>query len=454
MIATAYMNPGTSGVSHSSGLSPQGAGSEADGFDFLNYILGLQADPRWNELSDTLVSADSEKSAISEGSEQQDNLLELFNKKGSGNLANALALQVGIQPQVELATTKSSVSLLEGMQIGTSAQDPNMTLGDAGTAKAMPANLGESQVLSSDWIDSQNSLQGLRHEYQAEANDAMEASNVPQPISKRTQAMSIYSSQQKLEANQLAEDGQRLTAFDPQKSMAQDASVSTAASHAMSPKQTQPIESESGKSKLHSSHRDASELSFLGLSQNANLTGSSKNEGTSKVADAPPAQNAPMTMKEVVTSIGTLAQQGGGKMTVSLNPPNLGKIHVEVTAKGNRVEIEMTSDNDGARSLIEGGFQDLKTAIQSQDLVVSRMEVNVSRDMDRLFGDSHQMMQSHNSFSQEQSHGSFGQSSEGRSNAFSSDPNLMNRSDLSKVAPNVAAQRYALANSGRVDIRI
>lgn len=74
----------------------------------------------------------------------------------------------------------------------------------------------------------------------------------------------------------------------------------------------------------------------------------------------------------------SLARQGGGKMTVALTPPELGQIEIEVTTRGKNVEIAMRSDNEGAKRVLEGGMSELKTALMGHDLVLAKSEVKVA----------------------------------------------------------------------------
>lgn len=82
---------------------------------------------------------------------------------------------------------------------------------------------------------------------------------------------------------------------------------------------------------------------------------------------------------DLLKTVQTLSHQGGGKMVVSLYPPDLGQVEVSVTTRGNRVEIKMTPENQAAKSIIESGLTDLKHAMQAQDLVVSKLEVNFAK---------------------------------------------------------------------------
>ena len=63
-----------------------------------------------------------------------------------------------------------------------------------------------------------------------------------------------------------------------------------------------------------------------------------------------------------------MVHHGNGKMTVSLNPPDLGQVEIHVTTRGKNVEISMKSEHDFAKSAIESSLGDLKASMEAQDL--------------------------------------------------------------------------------------
>lgn len=129
------------------------------------------------------------------------------------------------------------------------------------------------------------------------------------------------------------------------------------------------------KLKTEDENKTLSEKSSLSLAigHSGSVRGTEAQAGTEpdKVQLTPPA--------ELLKTVQTLSHHGGGKMVVSLYPPDLGHVEVSVTTRGNLVEIKMTPENQAAKSIIESGLADLKHAMQAQDLVVSRLEVNLAK---------------------------------------------------------------------------
>ncbi|MEZ4750112.1 MAG: flagellar hook-length control protein FliK [Bdellovibrionota bacterium] len=97
-----------------------------------------------------------------------------------------------------------------------------------------------------------------------------------------------------------------------------------------------------------------------------------------RVTDKPAVQEN--NLQELFDGVQSLVHRGGGKMTVSLNPEHLGQMEIEVNAKGNRVSVEMISQSHSAKAAIESQLADLRTAMQSQDLILARVQVQVGNE--------------------------------------------------------------------------
>jgi len=96
-------------------------------------------------------------------------------------------------------------------------------------------------------------------------------------------------------------------------------------------------------------------------------------------------KSAPVSVPEVFQKVDSLVHNGGGKMTVSLTPPDLGQVEIQVVTKGKNVEIKVKSDNDFAKMAIEGQVADLQQSLQNQDVNLSKIEVQVTKEMSPSF---------------------------------------------------------------------
>lgn len=134
-------------------------------------------------------------------------------------------------------------------------------------------------------------------------------------------------------------------------------------------------------------------------------------------------------------------------MVVTLDPPDLGRVEIQVTARGKSVQVEMTSDNDSTKNLLESQFEDLRSSLQGQDLTLSKLEVRTDRE--GLNFNMSQFAQSEKQQSQTSEHREFTQQS--KENRFSS-------SRIRQVEMPVVNRALMSAGNasgpGRVDVRI
>ncbi len=146
---------------------------------------------------------------------------------------------------------------------------------------------------------------------------------------------------------------------------------------------------------------------------------------------------------EVIKGAQSLAHQGGGKMVVSLHPPQLGELQISVTARGKKVEIEISPDNAVTKSLLESSLNQLKQSIQTQDLIVSRIEVNSLRDSAELFENTFASLANGKHFEQ---FDGFGRQQQNRGQHFDYQGPLL-------TAVNTSVESR-FNGSGRLDLRI
>lgn len=159
------------------------------------------------------------------------------------------------------------------------------------------------------------------------------------------------------------------------------------------------------------------------------------------------------TVPQFIKGVEGMIHQGGGKMTVRLSPPDLGEVQVEVTTRGNRVEIEMRSESEVTKTVLESRLSDLKNSIQAQDLVLSKMEVHVGRETTSLRDEAMaSFSQGSNAF-----HQPFQQGQTDQGNSARQDRGFESRTAAqheSSVRPMTTARTAASVGSGRVDMRI
>jgi flagellar hook-length control protein FliK len=195
---------------------------------------------------------------------------------------------------------------------------------------------------------------------------------------------------------------------------------------------------------IGSSNGDKDLLSTM-LTSNS---GQSASPSSVQVQALKPNAVATSTVPEVMNHVATLVQQGGGKMTVSLTPPHLGQLEIQVTSKGKKVEIEMKSESAAAKSLLDSHIGELKNSLHGRDLVLSKVEVHVSHELNP-FPSGKPMDSSGNQSAFNQARDSFQGRGHERSSTQEGSPRMRAASIL--VLP--TARRSAVT-SGGVDLRI
>lgn len=82
---------------------------------------------------------------------------------------------------------------------------------------------------------------------------------------------------------------------------------------------------------------------------------------------------------EIIRQVaGELKENGineGGRVKVILNPPSLGTLEMDVTVRGGKVEIVLVADNQDVQQTLNNHIDQLKVALQTQELTVERCDV-------------------------------------------------------------------------------
>lgn len=418
-----------------------GAAPETAGFDFMNYLLGLQttsfqlgdseangpADV--NSLLGALAPADAEAGKSSKKELEPWNLIfpaMVPNAEANPNLiANAIPESKGSQAAPAVDALLAKVGL---------APQPTELKGDAGPDKV--------------WIDSKHpDLKGARilsvetfSEPVQSANPAPQVQNVPQDPQVKTQFTGTLAHLQA--QGKLSEQ----TPAVPQHAVAQKYSqVDRLDQEVNAPVFSEEVAAvaEPIKERKEVSLDPKADPSVLAVGNHNHTQQMGEVTKPIEVAATDSKQNVPQLMQRV----GTLAQGNGGSIKVSLTPPELGNVEVQVTTRGKRVEIKMMSDSSLAKSVLESGLGDLKRQLEGHNLQLARTEVQVSREHFNSPGQqfAQQFSQQH------QQQGGFHSSRDERGSNFG---NAFGKAEpVGARVEAVAARRMAVA-PGRVDVRI
>ncbi len=85
-------------------------------------------------------------------------------------------------------------------------------------------------------------------------------------------------------------------------------------------------------------------------------------------------------IKQVVAKIRLNKARIPSRATIRLEPPALGKLHVDLQADGHQVSIRMVAENHVVKDLLEANLAHLRHELQQQGMDLKHVEVFVSRD--------------------------------------------------------------------------
>lgn len=372
---------------------------EAEGFDFLSYLLGLQA----NTITETTTEDPSALSSLGQKEETEESMeqskdLSQWNQIFPGlNLGNSSTISAQGASKGEMnvgehdLSAKLSSMALRSQLGGSTGNLPAQAASAAGAKGTGPSGeeVGTSSSMSA--TERENAFQKYGNQAVSEKNTVVESRNAEvSSIAGLKKGLSIDEELHKKRATSAATTGAEA---------------------------------------LMAQTKGAADATDVGMPQ--------IQEGGSGTS-----------VPEMFEGVKSMIHQGGGRMTVHLSPPELGDVQIQVTARGKRVEIEMTSDNDMAKSIIESKLGDLKQSMQSQDLILSKMEVNVSHESS-AFGESSFSNLSNGSGFQQSQQGSGNNQRQGGNSGLS-----QFQSQTSRLSQEGAQAYRSQRTPGKVDIRI
>jgi flagellar hook-length control protein FliK len=87
-------------------------------------------------------------------------------------------------------------------------------------------------------------------------------------------------------------------------------------------------------------------------------------------------------MSQVLDSATQILRSGSGRVVMSLQPPQLGMLDLDVAVQNNRVKMVMMADSQEVKQLLQAGMDDLRNALQDKGFQIDRMEVLVQNRPD------------------------------------------------------------------------
>jgi flagellar hook-length control protein FliK len=113
----------------------------------------------------------------------------------------------------------------------------------------------------------------------------------------------------------------------------------------------------------------------------AALSGAAGSTGAVLQSNVPSKNN----INEVIQQAQFLARKGGGEMKIQLQPEGLGQVSMHVRVDSGQVSIQMLTQNNDAKKMLEHSLSDLKSNLMSHQLELGAIKVDLAKDSARHF---------------------------------------------------------------------
>lgn len=198
----------------------------------------------------------------------------------------------------------------------------------------------------------------------------------PATQAKGAEALSAASSQVSAETSQITRN---LSNQGPEKATAEpdlDASMMNLGQSSES--------SSDGEAFSGDTEEQASSERLGSLDQAVNLKTTNKSEFILNPPNPTEADEA-ANVKELINQAQVMIRKGGGEMKVQMTPEGLGEVTMKVAVENGQVSVEMVTDSNDAKKLIEKGLGDLKATLASHKLNVDQIKVDITQDLAKQF---------------------------------------------------------------------
>lgn len=95
------------------------------------------------------------------------------------------------------------------------------------------------------------------------------------------------------------------------------------------------------------------------------------------------AANGPGLAPEIVDTARLMVKNGGGEMQVTLNTEGLGEIAMKVNVRDGKVSVEMLTETQEAKRMLEHQLNDLKSQLISSNLQIDKIHVDTNSNLSR-----------------------------------------------------------------------
>lgn len=135
-----------------------------------------------------------------------------------------------------------------------------------------------------------------------------------------------------------------------------------------------------------------SDASFLsaGITGDSTVQGSASGDFKNTLAQAAPGATQPMAVSDIVSQAQVMVRDGGGEMKVKLNQEGLGEVAMRVNVDQGKVSVQMVTESDEAKRLIDRHLVDLKSSLSANNLQVESIKIDTASDIGKQLDQQYQ----------------------------------------------------------------
>jgi flagellar hook-length control protein FliK len=93
-----------------------------------------------------------------------------------------------------------------------------------------------------------------------------------------------------------------------------------------------------------------------------------------KASDGPAGINTQAVIDQILDAKQSM-NNGFGRVRIILDPPNLGTVNLEIVVRKERIDVVMTADNSGVQQALQSRVDDIRNALQRQDLKIENFQI-------------------------------------------------------------------------------
>jgi flagellar hook-length control protein FliK len=104
----------------------------------------------------------------------------------------------------------------------------------------------------------------------------------------------------------------------------------------------------------------------------------------------PTEQEEAENVKEIMKQAQIIMKKGGGEMTVQMKPEGMGHVNLKVSVENGQVQVQMITQNDKVKNMLENGLHELKSSLAAHKLSLESMKIGVQDTSAEKKMDQHQ----------------------------------------------------------------